>query len=271
MTGASSGIGEQAALSLLAKGYTVYGVARRVERMQGLADKGVHVIAMDITDDESASSGVKQILEEAGRLDVLVNNAGFGSYGALEDVAIDDARYQFEVNIFGLARITQLVLPTMRAQGSGRIINISSIGGRIYEPLGGWYHSTKFALEGLSDSLRMELKPFGIQVVVVQPGAIKTEWGGIAATNLQKTSGSGAYAKQAEKIANLLSAADSDSRFAGSDPSVIAKVITKAATARRPRIRYAAGAGAKPALYARRMLTDRAFDRVINLLTGVKK
>jgi NAD(P)-dependent dehydrogenase (short-subunit alcohol dehydrogenase family) len=175
VTGASSGIGEATALSLQAAGYLVYGAARRVDRMTSLADKGVRVLAMDITDEASMAAGVKQILADNDGIDVLVNNAGFGSYGALEDVPMDDARYQFEVNLFGMARLIQLVLPAMRKQRSGRIINVSSIGGKIYEPMGGWYHATKFAVEGLSDSLRLELAPFGIQVVVVEPGAIRTE------------------------------------------------------------------------------------------------
>ena len=271
VTGASSGIGEATARRLLADGYTVYGVARRVERMQALAAEGINVMAMDVTDDESMVTGVEQILARAGRIDVLVNNAGFGSYGALEDVSIDDARYQFEVNIFGLARLTQLVLPAMRGQHSGRIINISSMGGRIYEPLGGWYHSTKFALEWLSDAMRLEIKPIGIQVVVVKPGGIKTEWAGIAADNLKKTSGQGPYAAQAAKLARVLGSDTPNPRFAGSPPSVIANVIAKAAGSRRPRIRYAAGAGAKPVLYLRRVLTDRAMDRLLNGIFGVRK
>ena len=269
ITGASSGIGEATALQLLTAGYTVFGAARRVDRMAALAEAGVQVLAMDVTDDASMADGVRNILEQTGRIDVLVNNAGFGSYGALEDVPMVDARYQFEVNLFGLARLTQLVLPTMRRQRSGRIINISSVGGKIYEPLGGWYHATKFAVEGLSDSLRLELAPFGIQVVVIEPGAIRTEWGGIAADNLRKTSGTGVYAKQAEKIASVFSSADNNPRL-GSPPSVIADAIEKAATAKRPRIRYVAGGGAKPMLFVRRLLPDRAFDRVIRAVFGVK-
>ncbi|GAA1752158.1 oxidoreductase [Agromyces humatus] len=180
MTGASSGIGEQTALELLRRGFTVYGAARRVDRMSALVDAGGHAIAMDVTDDASVRAAVDRIDSEQGRIDVLVNNAGYGSYGALEDVPIGEARRQFEVNVFGLARITQLVLPGMRARRSGAIVNISSIGGRIYEPLGAWYHATKFAVEGLSDSLRVELEPHGIRVVVIQPGAIRTEWNGIS-------------------------------------------------------------------------------------------
>ncbi|RDI33184.1 oxidoreductase [Lentzea flaviverrucosa] len=255
VTGASSGIGEATAVELHKAGYTVYAAARRVQRMEGLAAQGIRVLEMDVTRDESMVEGVKQVIAEAGRIDVLVNNAGYGSYGAVEDVPLDEARYQFEVNVFGLARLVQLVSPHMREAGRGRIVNVSSIGGRIYEPLGAWYHSTKFAVEGFSDSLRLELKPFGIDVVVIQPGGIKTEWGGIAVENLKKTSGGGAYAGQVEQLSGVFSQMDR-----ASEPKVIADVIVKAARARRPRTRYAAGFGARPILFARRVLSDRAFD-----------
>ena len=186
VTGGSSGIGERTALRLREAGFEVYAVARRVERMQGLADAGVHVFAMDVTDDESMTTGVHRIIDEPGRIDVLVNNAGYGSYGAVEDVPIDEARRQFEVNVFGLARLTQLVTPAMRERAAdplaqrARIVNISSIGGKFYEPLGAWYHATKFAVEGFSDSLRIELAPFGIDVVIIEPGPIRTEWSEIS-------------------------------------------------------------------------------------------
>src|SRR5437879_11777956 len=162
VTGASSGIGASAARKLHDLGYVVYGAARRVERMKDLADAGIEVLPMDVTDQESMRDGVRRIIDAHGRIDVLVNNAGYGSYGAIEDVPLDEARAQFEVNVFGAAALIQLVTPHMRAQGSGRIINISSMGGKIYTPFGGWYHGTKFALEALSDSLRNELRPFGI-------------------------------------------------------------------------------------------------------------
>ncbi len=255
VTGASSGIGEATALALHEAGYTVYAAARRVQRMEGLARRGIRVLAMDVTEDESMVAGVERMIAETGRIDLLVNNAGYGSYGAFEDVPLSEGRYQFEVNVFGLARLVQLVVPHMRGAGSGRIVNVSSIGGRIHEPLGGWYHSTKFAVEGLSDSLRMELKPFGIDVVVIQPGAIKTEWGGIAVENMRKTSGQGAYRDQVEALAAVFAQTGR-----GSEPGVIADVIVKAARARRPRTRYAAGFGARPILFARRVLSDRAFD-----------
>jgi NADP-dependent 3-hydroxy acid dehydrogenase YdfG len=145
VTGASSGIGQATALRLRELGFTVYGLARRIDRMHALTERGVRVLPMDVTDEESMTSGIKQILADTGRIDVLVNNAGYGSYGAVEDVALDEARRQFDVNVFGAARLTQLVLPSMRDQRNGTIVNITSMGGKIHTPLGAWYHGTKFA------------------------------------------------------------------------------------------------------------------------------
>ncbi|MFI6827482.1 oxidoreductase [Kribbella sp. NPDC050241] len=266
VTGASSGIGEATARKLHALGYVVYGAARRVDRMEKLAADGIRTIAMDVTDDDSLRAGVDRILSETGRIDVLVNNAGYGSYGAVEDVPLDEARYQFEVNVFGAARLIQLVLPGMRAQRSGTIVNISSMGGRIYTPLGGWYHGTKFALEALSDCLRLETKPFGIDVVVIEPGSIQTEWGDIAASNLRKVSADGPYAERADAMAASMSSEANARR--NSPPTVIADAIGKAVTARRPRTRYTAGFAAKPLITLRRVLPDRAFDALISRLTG---
>jgi short-subunit dehydrogenase len=174
-------------------------------------------------------------------------------------VPIAEARYQFEVNIFGLARLIQLVLPTMRAQQAGKIINISSIGGRIGEPHGAWYHATKFAVEGLSDSLRMELTQFGIEVIVIQPGAIQTDWNRIARENLLKVSGNTVYGDLAHKHSRMLEKADKG----GSQPLVIAKVIQKAINARHAQTRYAAGAGAKAILFLRKILSDTSFDKLM--------
>lgn len=174
LTGASSGIGYDVAPLLVRYGYTVYGAARRVEKIEELASEGVKTLILDVTDEASMEAAVQQIIDAEGRIDVLINNAGYGSYGAIEDVPIDEARRQFEVNLFGLARLTQLVLPHMRAQGSGRILNISSMAGRITSPLGAWYHATKYALEAFSDALRMEVEEFGIDVVIIEPGGIKT-------------------------------------------------------------------------------------------------
>jgi short-subunit dehydrogenase len=267
VTGASSGIGEATARILQENGFTVYGAARRVDRMHGLAADGITTLAMDVTDADSMQAGIDQIITETGRIDVLVNNAGYGSYGAIEDVAIDEGRRQFEVNVFGAMRLTQLVLPHMRAQKSGTIVNITSMGGKIYTPLGGWYHGTKFALEALSDCLRLEVKPFGIDVVVIEPGGIATEWGGIAAEHLKATSGNGPYAAQAAAVATSLGSEANSTR--NSPPSVIADAIAKAVTATKPRTRYAVGFGAKPLITARGLLSDRQFDTLISRAVGL--
>lgn len=262
ITGASSGIGLETAFKLHENGYIVYGAARRTEKMKDLEKKGIHVVALDVTDENSMVSCINLIIEKEGRIDVLVNNAGYGSYGAIEDVPLDEARRQFEVNIFGLARLTQLVLPTMRKNHYGKIVNISSMGGKVYTPFGGWYHATKHALEGFSDSLRLETKGFGIDVIIVEPGGIKTEWGPIAAENLKKTSGSGTYASAANKSAEGMAKMYATNQL--SDPKVISNVIYKAVTARRPKIRYAKGYMAKPAIFMRKWFGDRFFDMVIS-------
>jgi NAD(P)-dependent dehydrogenase (short-subunit alcohol dehydrogenase family) len=267
VTGGSSGIGEATATKLHQAGYTVYAAARRVHRMEHLAESGIRPLAMDVTDDQSIQTAVKQILAEAGRIDVLVNNAGYGSYGALEDVPLSEARAQFEVNVFGAARLTQLVLPHMRNQRSGTIVNITSMGGKIYTPLGTWYHATKFALEAISDCLRMELKPFGIDVVVIEPGGIKTEWAGIAADKVRAVSGSGPYARQGNAVADSLSSESTQRR--SSPPTLIADTIAKAVTARRPKTRYAVGYGAKPMIFLHALLPNRTFDAFIRRAASV--
>jgi NAD(P)-dependent dehydrogenase (short-subunit alcohol dehydrogenase family) len=264
VTGGSSGIGEKAALRLRAAGFTTYAVARRVDRMADLAAAGVTTFAMDVTDDASMVAGIERIVAEQGRIDVLVNNAGYGSYGAVEDVPIDEARRQFEVNVFGLARLTQLVTPHMRAQGSGRIVNISSIGAKFYEPLGAWYHATKFAVEGFSDSLRVELAPYGIEVVMVEPGPILTEWNTISRESLVETSRGGAYEERAEAVRRRMEKADAPGTASG--PDVVARKIVKAATVAHPRPRYPVGKGAGTIMGARRLLPDRTFDRIITRL-----
>ncbi len=263
VTGASSGIGADAALRLKEAGYTVYGAARRTERMSGLQDAGVEVLSLDVTDDDSIRTAVDAIIHQSGRIDLLVNNAGYGSYGSIEDVPMDEARAQTDVNVFGLARLTQLVLPHMRAQRSGTIINISSMGGKFVTPLGGWYHASKYAVEALSDALRMETAAFGINVVVIEPGSIRTEWGAIAAQNLEETSGKGAYSTLADGAARALAASSQPNARMTSAPSVIGKTIVKIAKARRPRTRYRVGFGARPMVFARWLLPDRAFDAVI--------
>jgi len=261
VTGASAGIGAATAFALLAAGYRVFAGARRLDRMAALAAAGATLIKLDLTDDATIVAAVDAIKNASGRIHILVNNAGYGSYGALEDVPLDEARRQFEVNVFGLARLCQLVLPTMRAQKSGKIVNVTSIGGKIWEPLGAWYHATKFAVEGLSDCLRVEAARFGIDVIVIEPGAIRTEWAGIAREGLLRTSGGSAYAKIAQRHARMLGTAET-SRLA-SPPDVVARTIVRAVSAQRPRTRYATGGGARTLLLLRKILSDRMFDRLI--------
>jgi short-subunit dehydrogenase len=270
VTGASSGIGACTAQQLADRGYRVYAVARRADRLAALAGvrepdprrPGITPVSVDLTDDDQLVALVDRVTDETGRIDVLVNNAGYGAYGAVEDVPLEEGRAQFEVNLFAPARLVQLCLPGMRGRGSGRIVNLSSIGGKIYEPLGGWYHSTKFALEGLSDVLRVELQQHGIQVSVVEPGAVATEWGDGAADALLRNSRDTAYAAQAAGVARVLAATARDPERATS-PDAVAAVVVEAATTSRPQPRYVVGAGARPALLLRRWLTDRAFDRLV--------
>ncbi len=265
VTGASSGIGEVTALRLRSLGCTVYAAARRVDRMAPLERAGIHVVHADLTSPASLESLVDRVVAETGRIDVLVNNAGYGSLGAVEDVPMDEARRQFEVNVFGLARLSQLVLPHMRRRGSGRIINISSMGGRIYLPLAGWYHATKFAVEGLSDVMRLELRPHGIDVVVIQPGGVATEWHHVAGPSLLAASGEGPYAAQAQRMAATF---ELEADGIASPPSVIARAVARAVRARRPRTRYRVGRGAWTLLTARWLLPDRLFDRVMMLIVA---
>jgi len=261
ITGGSSGMGKSAAHLLNEKGHTVYAAARSVDEMKDLEEKGIHIVYLDLTEEQSIVSCVEKVLAAENQIDVLINNAGYGSYGAVEDVSLEEAKRQFEVNLFGLARITQLVLPKMREQKSGRIINISSMAGKIYTPFGAWYHATKHALEGWSDCLRLEVKDFGIDVVVIQPGGIKTPWGEIAAENLKKTSGDSAYAEIANKVADSMHETYTSDRL--TDVDVLGKLIAKTAVTSSPNRRYAKGFMAKPAMFLRKWLGDALFDKIM--------
>lgn len=261
VTGASSGIGEATAQALAADGFTVYAGARRVDRMQPLTEHGIVPISLDVTEEASMMSVIEQIRAEAAPIDVLVNNAGYGSYGSVEDVSMDEARRQIEVNLFGLARMTQLVLPDMRAAGDGYIVNISSVGGTFGEPLGAWYHASKYAVEGFTDSLALEVAPFGVKAVTVQPGAIVTEWAGIAEQQATETSGNGAYAGQVASRVKKVSAERLE-RF-GSKPEVVADRIVKIVHTARPKLRYPAGGGAPVLVRARKVLPERVFYGVV--------
>ena len=267
ITGASSGIGEATAMLLHQEGCRVYAAARRTEKMKHLQARGIRILKMDVTNDDEMVNGVEVIIKEQGKIDILVNNAGYGAYGAIEDVPLKEARRQFEVNIFGPARLCQLVLPHMRKNYYGKIVNISSMGGKLYTPLGAWYHATKYALEGLSDCLRMETKEFGIDVIIIEPGLIQSEWGDIAIDSMLKTSGNTAYSPLAHAEAKMYKKAYADPK--SSKPEVIAQVILKALTSKRPKTRYVAGHMAKMYLFFRKILSDKMFDKI--MLLAVKQ
>ncbi|MDE2955773.1 MAG: oxidoreductase [Bacteroidota bacterium] len=258
ITGASSGMGREAAILLARGGHTVYAGARRAERMEDLSEHGITPVQMDVSKGEDNERAVREIINAKGRIDVLINNAGFGLYGTVEDIPLEDARYQFEVNLFGIAHLTQLVLPHMRAQRSGRIVNVSSMGGRIYTPLGAWYHATKHALEGWSDCLRVETAPFNIQVVVIQPGAIRTEFGDVMGSRLRKYSEDTAYKAQVDSLLRLMDNLEPGTR--GTAPEVLGKVFVKAATARKPRRRYVSGSMARPLMFLRKWFGDGVYE-----------
>lgn len=264
LTGASSGIGYDTAVALAQQGHKVYAAARRVERMEPLRQYGIVPLKMDVTDEASMQDGVKTLLDAEGRIDVLINNAGYGYFGAVENVPMDDARNQLEVNVFGLARLCQLVLPTMRAQHSGRIINTASVAGRAVFYYGGWYHVSKYAVESLSDAMRMELKPFGIDVVIIEPGAIKTNWGIIAADHLIESSKGTAYEQTGTMMANNLRNMYLSNTI--SDPAVVRKAIVRAVNARRPCTRYRIGRMANAIVFFHWLLPTRWWDAFLRLM-----
>lgn len=267
VTGASSGIGEITVTRLIDSGYKVYAGARRVERMQSLASAGAVVKALDVTIAESIAEFVNAVVDAEGRIDVLVNNAGYGSYGAVEDIPLAEARRQFDVNLFGLSEMTTATLPTMRAQRSGTIIHIGSIGGKMWSLLGGWYQASKYALEGLADCTRNELRPFGINVVLIEPGGVKSEWRENVIEIIKNTSGSGPYKKLADAAVKFFEDAES----LEIEPKSIADVIVKASQSKRPKARYVVPVHFKLVLLLKVLLTDRMFDRLWCKFMGVPK
>jgi len=263
ITGASAGIGLSTALKLLQDGHVVYGAARRVDRMKEMVDNGGHLLALDVVNEKQIVKVVAQIIEEQGRIDALINNAGYGAYGALEEVPLDEARRQFDVNLFGLARLTQEVVPHMRKARSGSIVNVSSIAGKVHNLFGGWYHSTKFALECYSDCLRLELKEFGINVVIVEPGVIKTDFIEVMGPPFLERSTGGPYEQKAKKFLENFSKMFER----GSDPSLIADTMATAITLQKPARRYLVGAY-KEIVVLRQWLGDRIYDYLV--LASVK-
>jgi NAD(P)-dependent dehydrogenase (short-subunit alcohol dehydrogenase family) len=268
LTGASSGIGYDAAIMLAQQGHKVYAAARRVEKMEPLREKGIIPIYMDVTDETSMDEGVRAVMDAEGRIDVLVNNAGYGYFGAIENVPMEDARRQVEVNVFGLANLCQKVLPIMRKQGSGRIVNTSSVAGRSVLYYGGWYHVTKYSVEALSDALRMEMKPFGIDVVMIEPGAIKTDWGPIAAKHLAESSKGTAYEETALNEAKAIQWLYNSNHL--SKPSLVTKAIKKAVNRRHPRARYRIGAFSGTLVFLHWLLPAKWWDAMIRSTLTIK-
>ena len=257
ITGASSGMGKETAKQLIAEGQKVYTAARRIDNMNDLKQLGGIPIQMDITDEADIQKVVDIIIQKESKIDVLWNNAGYGLYGAVEDIAIDAAKNQFEVNLFGLAILTQKVIPFMRKAKSGTIINTSSMGGKMYTPLGAWYHASKHALEGWSDCLRLELSAFNIKVVILEPGIIQTEFADVMAAPMVKHSGKGVYANLVNSITK------STGSIKMSPASVISNTVSKIVNTNKPKTRYRVGNWAKPMVWMRIYLGDNLFDKLI--------
>jgi NAD(P)-dependent dehydrogenase (short-subunit alcohol dehydrogenase family) len=277
VTGCSSGIGRASALRLARSGWSVYASARRPESLSDLADAGCHTLALDVTDEDSMRAAVAHVEQAEGAIGVLINNAGYSQSGAIETVPIEAVRRQFETNVLGLVRLTQLVLPRMRAQRWGKIVNLGSMGGRLTFPGGGCYHATKYALEAISDALRFELRGFGIDVVLLEPGLITTEFGHAATASMADVTGpdhgspadgdagSGEdedpYARFNATVGAVTAGAyEGPMRHFGAGPERVAKVIERAITRRHPPARITITPSAKVLLATRRLLSDRAWD-----------
>lgn len=275
ITGCSSGIGEASAVRLHEAGVTVYASARRPESIAALAERGIRTLTLDVTDEDSMRGAVAAVENEAGPVGVLVNNAGYGLYGPVEQLAMNEVRRQFETNVFGLIRMSQLVLPGMREARRGRILNVSSMGGRATLPGGAAYHASKHAVESLSDALRFEVAPFGIDVVLIEPGPVDTPWNDVAAASIE----SAGQPSADDPYADFKSAVTAAFATAGSGPLAhlsstaddIARVIVRAVTAARPRTRYLINPLAKVTVTGKRLLPDRAYDAVLRLQYGLRR
>jgi NAD(P)-dependent dehydrogenase (short-subunit alcohol dehydrogenase family) len=263
ITGCSTGIGRATAERLADDGWNVHATARRPESIEDLAKRGCKIQALDVTDERSMEKGVEEA-EKDGPIGALINNAGYSQSGAVETIPMDSARRQFETNVFGLMRMCQLVLPGMRGAGSGRIVNLSSMGGKLTFPGGGVYHATKHAVEALSDALRFEVNEFGIEVVVIEPGLIITDFGETAAGSLNEVTEHGPYAKFNADVARVTAGAYEGgmARF-GAGPEAVAAKISKAITTRRPSTRYKVTPSARVVMGMRRAMTDRMWDRFV--------
>lgn len=267
ITGASSGMGKDTALQLLKEGHIVYGAARRTEKMHDLVKAGGHVLSLDVTDQKSVSTAVQKVLEEQDRIDVLWNNAGYSLTGAIETISYEEAKRQFDVNLFGVAEVTKAVLPAMRKQKKGTIINTSSIGGKMHMPmLQTWYHASKFALEGWSDSLRMELEPFGVDVVLIEPGGVSTEFMEVLSKDLIQRAKGTVYEDETKRVAKGLVNANNPKNM--SPTSVISDTVSRIINSKKPKTRYVVGKNAKTILFLRRILNDRTYDKLMRKMTN---
>jgi short-subunit dehydrogenase len=276
ITGCSSGIGRAAAIALRGSGLMVYASARRLASLDDLAARGIRTLALDVTDERSMSAAVGLVESEAGAVGVLVNNAGYGLYGPVEQLPMAEIRRQFETNFFGLVRLTQLVLPGMRRAGRGRILNLSSMGGRTTLPGGAFYHASKHAVESFSDALRMEVRQFGIDVVLIEPGPVRTPWNAVAASSVaaanKPTDGADPYAGYKSAVSASFASVTSGPmvRF-GSSAEEVARVMTKAVTAGRPRTRYLINGVARSLVAMKRWLPDRVHDAVLRRQYGLPR
>lgn len=267
ITGASSGIGFHAAKMLAQMGHKVYAAARRLDKMQSLVEFGISPISLDVTNENSAKNAINQIIETEKRIDVLINNAGYGELGPIETTSLEDAQNQLDVNVIGLARMTQLVLPFMREQKKGRIVNVASVAGRITFCFAGWYNASKYAVEALSDATRMEGKAYGIDVAIIEPGGVYSNWGIIAANQLRKASENTSYQERAGKMANVFEMMYTRNPYnLMTSAEKAAKHVCKAATARRPKARYAFGIGNGLMRFLHTILPARWFDAIIMFL-----
>jgi NADP-dependent 3-hydroxy acid dehydrogenase YdfG len=263
ITGCSSGIGHATAEALQDAGWTVYATARRLESISDLAEKGCHTLALDVTDEQSMSAAVARVTEAEGAVGVLINNAGYSQSGAVESVPLDDVRAQFETNVFGLVRMCQLVLPGMRDQGWGKIVNIGSMGGRLTFPGGGVYHASKYAIEAISDALRFEVRGFGVDVILIEPGLIVTSFGDVASGSVSAAGDDdgGPYAHFNRHVAKLTAEAYKGPMVKlGGGPEKVAAAIAKALDSKHPKARYPVTPSAHLLLGQRRVTPDRIWD-----------
>jgi NAD(P)-dependent dehydrogenase (short-subunit alcohol dehydrogenase family) len=273
ITGCSSGIGEASARRLARAGWPVYATARRIESIAQLKADGCRLLALDVTDEDSMRAAVQQVEREHGAVGVLVNNAGYSQSGAIETVSAEEVRRQFETNVFGVISLCQLVLPGMRAKHFGRIVNVSSMGANFTFPGGGLYHASKYALESISDALRFEVRGFGIDVIVLQPGLILTRFGEAASESIgslaqtASESEAGPYGAFNATVAKASRQAYEHPLFArlGGPPDAVAKVIERAIAARRPKVRYRITPSAHVLIAQRKLVSDRMWDRMMRL------